>query len=111
MLTPSVRLPPPSLNSSSNQTLADVFTIAHNTVAALPPSPSNGTGQPLVLGDASAGDPASIGVPVLIANWTNLGGEYYAAAATAQVQYLFGQAVPKTNDGAISHTVSQLQLW
>ena len=111
VLTPSVRLPPPSLNSSSNQTLADVFTIAHNTVAALPPSPSNGTGQPLVLGDASAGDPASIGVPVLIANWTNLGGEYYAAAATAQVQYLFGQAVPKTNDGAISHTVSQLQLW
>ncbi|KAF8274465.1 Six-hairpin glycosidase-like protein [Lactarius quietus] len=112
VLTPSVRLPPPpSLDSSLNDTLSDVFTIAHNTVAALPPPPSNGTGQPLVLGDASAGDPCSIGVAVLIANWTNLGGEYYATAATAQVQYLFGPAVPKTHDGAISHVVSQLQLW
>jgi hypothetical protein len=112
VLTPSVRLPPPqSLNYSSNETLADVFTIAYNTVAALPPPPSDGTGQPLVLGDASAGDPASIGVAVLISNWTNLGGENYAAAATAQVQYLFGSAVLKTDDGAISHIVSQLQLW
>jgi hypothetical protein len=112
VITPSVRLPPPSsLDSSLNATLADVFTIARNAVAALPPPPSNGTGQPLVLGDASAGDPASIGVAVLIANWTNLGGEYYGAAATAQVQYLLGPAVPKTQDGAISHVVSQLQLW
>lgn len=112
VLTPSVRLPPPSsLDSSLNDTLSDVFTIARSAVSALPPPPSNGTGQPLVLGDASAGDPASIGVAVLIANWTNLGGEYYGAAATAQVQYLLGPAVPKTQDGAISHVVSQLQLW
>ncbi|KAI9463582.1 glycoside hydrolase family 105 protein [Lactarius psammicola] len=112
VLTPSVSLPPPPfLDSSLNDTLADVFSIARNAVAALPPPPSNGTGQPLVLGDGSAGDPASIGTAVLIANWTNLGGEYYAAAATAQVQYLFGPAVPKTHDGAISHHVSQVQLW
>ena len=112
VLTPSVPLPPPqSLNYSTNETLADVFTIAYNAVAALPPPPSDGTGQPLVLGDASAGDPASIGVAVLISNWTKLGGANYAAAATAQVQYLFGSAVPKTDDGAISHVVSQLQLW
>ena len=112
VLTPSVLLPPhSSLDSSSNDTLADVFAIARNAVAALPPPPSNGTGQPFVLVDASAGDPASIGIAVLLANWTNLGDEYYAAAATAQVQYLFGPAVPKTHDGAISHVVSQLQLW
>jgi hypothetical protein len=50
----------------------------------------------------------------LIANWTHFqsGGAYdYAGAATAQVQYLLGPQVPKTNDGAISHRVSQLQLW
>lgn len=112
VLTPSVSLPPhQSLDSSLNDTLADFFAIARNAVAALPPPPSNGTGQPLVLGDGSAGDPASIGTAVLIANWTNLGGEYYAAAAIAQVQYLFGPAVPKTQDGAISHRVSEVQLW
>ncbi|KAI9439008.1 glycoside hydrolase family 105 protein [Lactarius indigo] len=112
VLTPSVPLPPPtSLNSSSNDTLADVFTIARNAVATLPPPPTNGTGQPLVLRDGSAGDPASIGIAVLIANWTGLGGENYAGAATAQVEYLFGPGVPKTEDGAISHRVSEVQLW
>ncbi len=112
MLTASEPIPPPSsLDHSLNDTLADVFTIARNAVAALPPPPSNGTGQPLVLGDGSAGDPASIGTAVLIANWTDLGGEDYAVAATAQIEYLFGPAVPKTQDGAISHRVSEVQLW
>ncbi|KAH9040722.1 glycoside hydrolase family 105 protein [Lactarius pseudohatsudake] len=112
VLTPSIPLPPPPyLDSSLNDTLADVFTIARNAVAALPPPPSNGSGQPLILGNFSVGDPASIGTAVLIANWTNLGGEYYAAAATAQIQYLFGPAVPRTHDGAISHLASQVQLW
>ena len=64
-----------------------------------------------------------MGVAVLIANWTNfqgggggggnggLGQQDYAGAATAQIEYLFGPEVPKTKDGAISHRVSQLQLW
>jgi len=52
----------------------------------------------------------------LIANWTHFqSGQQenydYAGAATAQIQYLFGPEVPKTSDGAISHRVSQLQLW
>ncbi|KAH9059660.1 glycoside hydrolase family 105 protein [Lactarius vividus] len=112
VLTSSVPLPPPPfLNSSLSDTLADVFTIARNAVAALPPPPSNGTGQPLVLRDGSAGDPASIGIAVLISNWTGLVDEDYAAAATAQVEYLYGPAVPKTGDGAISHRVSEVQLW
>ncbi|KAI9451516.1 Six-hairpin glycosidase [Lactarius psammicola] len=103
--------PPSSLDYSLNDALADVFTIARNVVTTLPPPPSNGTGQPLVLEDGSAGDPASIGTAVLIANWTGLGSEDYAGAATAQVEYLFGPAVPKTPDGAISHRVSEVQLW
>ncbi|KAI0246244.1 Six-hairpin glycosidase-like protein [Lactifluus subvellereus] len=113
VLTPSVLLPPPSsLNSSDDASLADVLTIARNAVAALPPPPQNGTGQPLFLGDGSAGDPASVGMAVLLANWTGQpGDEDYAGAATAQVEYLLGPAVPKTSDGAISHRVSQLQLW
>ena len=99
------------MNASLNASLTDVYTIARNAVAALPSPPSNGTGQPLFLGDSSAGDPASIGVAVLIANWTGLGGENYAGAATAQLEYLFGPAVPKTSDGAISHRIEQVQLW
>ena len=96
--------------------LSDIYTIARTAVAALPPPPNNGSGQPLFIEDTSAGDPASVGVAVLIANWTHFQSgqqEYYdcADAATAQVQYLFGPGVPKTSDGAISHRVSQLQLW
>ena len=107
---PLLSSPNPSINSS----LADIYTIARTTVAALPPPPTNGSGQPLFIGDTSAGDPASVGVAVLIANWTHFqsGQAYdYAGAATAQVEYLFGPGVPKTSDGAISHRVSELQLW
>ncbi len=112
VLNPSAPLPPPSsISSSVNNSLADVFTIARNVVAALPPPPSNGSGQPIILGDSSVGDPTSVGTAVLIANWTNLGGEDYAGAARAHVEYLFGPTVPKTSDGAISHRVSEVQLW
>lgn len=114
-MTPSSPQSLPSPPSSSiNASLADIYTIARTTVAVLPPPPSNGSGQPLFIGDTSAGDPASVGVAVLIANWTNFQRDQdydYAGAATAQVQYLFGPEVPKTSDGAISHRVSQLQLW
>ena len=110
VLAPSFRLHQ-NVNASLNASLTDVYTIARNAVAALPSPPSNGTGQPLFLGDSSAGDPASIGVAVLIANRTGLGGEDYAGAATAQLEYLFGPEVPKTNDGAISHRIEQVQLW
>lgn len=61
-------------------------------------------------GDGAAGDPASIGVAVLLANWTGLQGADYAGAATAQMRYLMN-SVPKTSDGAISHRVSEVQLW
>ena len=49
---------------------------------------------------------------VLLANWTNqdAGQIDYAGAATDQLNFLF-QDVPKTVDGAISHRVSEVQLW
>ena len=49
---------------------------------------------------------------VLLANWTNQdGGQIdYAGAAKDQLDFLF-QQVPMTVDGAISHRVSQVQLW
>jgi hypothetical protein len=85
-----------------------VFAIARTVVAALPCSPC--TSQPFI-DDGSSGDPASVGVAVLLANWTGLPGEDYGGAATAQVNYLYSSAVPKTKEGAISHRVSQIELW
>ena len=60
--------------------------------------------------DGSAADPASIGVAVLLANWTKQGGQDYAGAATDQLDYLY-QKVPRSNEGAISHRTADVQLW
>ncbi|KAJ7452399.1 Six-hairpin glycosidase-like protein [Mycena galericulata] len=107
----STGLPPPtSIPSNTTSTIAPVFSIAHDVVSALK---NNSGPQPLITGDGAAGDPASIGVAVLLANWTGQGaadGLNYAAAAQNQLDYLFND-VPHTSDGAISHRVAQVQLW
>ena len=89
------------------------FSIAHDVVVNRTKANNGTTGpQPLIFGDGAAADPASIGVCVLIANWTgqDAGQVDYAGAATDQLNYLL-QDVPRTSDGAISHRVSQVQLW
>ena len=63
--------------------------------------------------DGSAADPCSLGVAILLANLTgqgNIDHLDYAGAARDQVDFLF-QIVPQTNEGAVSHRVSELQLW
>ncbi|KAG2148973.1 Six-hairpin glycosidase-like protein [Suillus clintonianus] len=103
--------PPQSIPSNLTSALSEVFTIAHNIVVTR--SLSNITGPQPLINDTSAGDPASIGVAVLLANWTGqwaLDGLDYAGAARDQLDYLF-QNVSKTSDGALSHRVDQLQLW
>jgi len=93
--------------------LGQVLSIAHNIVANRSVSNGNITGPQPLINDSSAGDPASIGVAVLLANWTGQGavdGLDYAGAARDQLAFLF-QNVSKTSDGAISHRVDQLQLW
>ncbi|KAG2088566.1 uncharacterized protein F5147DRAFT_726818 [Suillus discolor] len=107
----NVVLPPHSIPSNITSALGEVFTIAHNIVVAR--SLSNITGPQPLIADTSAGDPASIGVSVLLANWTGQGaldGLDYAGAAQDQLHYLF-QNVSKTKDGAFSRRVDQLQLW
>lgn len=76
-------------------------------------SNGNATGPQPLIQDTSAGDPASIGVAVLLANWTGQGasdGLDYCGAAQDQLEFLF-QNVSKTPDGAISHRMDQVQLW
>jgi rhamnogalacturonyl hydrolase YesR len=112
----STSLPPPaSVPSSlaSSEALTPFFAIAHDVVANRSKA-NNGTigPQPLISGDGAAADPVSIGVCVLLANWTkqDSGQLDYAGAATDQLNYIL-QDVPRTSDGAISHRVSEVQLW
>jgi rhamnogalacturonyl hydrolase YesR len=89
-----------------------VFSIAHNVVSALKLN-SSSPPTALVDGDGAAGDPASLGVAVLLANWTGQGagdGLDFGQAATSQLEYTLN-VVPRTSDGAISHRVAQVQLW
>jgi len=105
--TPGAKLPPSNANPPSS--LNDVFTIARNVVSEL--GPTGNTPKPFV-NDGSAGDPPSVGVAVILADWTNQqssDGQNYAQAIRNQFNYLY--TVPMTSDGAISHRVSGLQLW
>jgi len=104
-------IPPPSV-PPDNLTIALVpfFAIARDVVSKR----GNATGvEPLILNDGSAGDPASIGMSVLLANWTgqdNGNGTDFASAARDQLDFVLNVA-PRTPDGAISHRVAIIQLW
>ncbi|KAH7886788.1 Six-hairpin glycosidase-like protein [Phlebopus sp. FC_14] len=104
---------PQQIPSNLTSALHDVLSIAHTIVANRSISNGNITGPQPLIQDSSAGDPPSIGVAVLLANWTGEGGVDgldYAGAARDQLDFLF-QDVPKTSDGAFSHRMDQVQLW
>ncbi|KAL5512387.1 hypothetical protein ACEPAG_3379 [Sanghuangporus baumii] len=107
-------VPPSSSLPSSLSPVIDSITQVIQNRSTLIRSQSNLTSpQPLWPGDGSAADPASNGVAALIANWTGqegVSGVDYAGAAREQMDYLW-QRVPRTEDGALSHRVSQVQLW
>ncbi|KAG6908570.1 hypothetical protein DXG01_004128 [Tephrocybe rancida] len=111
VLSVSSSLPPPSsISDSLSSPLQPFFQIAHDIVDGRAKSNGNITGPQPLIKDGSAADPSSIGFAVLLANWTGQGGEDYASAAKDQLDYLEFN-VPRTSDGAISHRVSQVQLW
>ncbi|TFK52313.1 hypothetical protein OE88DRAFT_1657509 [Heliocybe sulcata] len=97
--------------------LDPVLDIAHTIVANRSVSNGGITGPQALMANDALGDPASIGVAVLLANWTlgkNGGdGQYsgvdYEQAAKDQLDFLF--LGPRTDDGAISHRTEQVQLW
>ncbi|RSH86461.1 uncharacterized protein EHS24_004717 [Apiotrichum porosum] len=106
--------------SSDGEQTASATTTANATATSTPwvnvPAMNNTqlpVGWPLLKDDA-AGDPASLGVAVLLANATTgdatYNGETYGAAAEAQLNFLLYD-VPRTAQGAISHRVNEAQLW
>ncbi|KAG6810557.1 hypothetical protein H0H92_011342 [Tricholoma furcatifolium] len=111
VLSVSQSLPPPqTIPDSLSSAMQLFFQIAHDVVANRSASNGNITGPQPLIQDGSAADPASIGFAVLLANWTGQGGEDYAGAALDQLNFLEFD-VPRTSDGAISHRVSEVQLW
>ncbi|GLB43044.1 putative glycosyl hydrolase family 88 [Lyophyllum shimeji] len=114
VLTPHTPLPPPpSIPDPLSAPLAPFFSITRSVVANRTQSNANATGAQPLIQDGSAADPASIGFAVLLANWTGQAqrdGLDYAGAARDQLDFLLNK-VPRTGDGAISHRVSQVQLW
>jgi len=93
-----------SSSPPSTTTLAPVLDIALNAV-----NNRSSTGQ-LWGSDGSSGDPASLGVPVLLANWTSAMGANWASAAQQQLNLLLYDT-PRTTDGAISHRTDTVELW
>ncbi|KAH8814593.1 Six-hairpin glycosidase-like protein [Flagelloscypha sp. PMI_526] len=94
--------------------LTPIFTHTQTIVSSLTQS-YNGTiptniAQPLVMNDGAAADPASLGIAVLLFNYTGWGGTNWANAAQNQLNYLLYDT-PRTGEGAISHRSEEVQLW
>ncbi|KIO30561.1 hypothetical protein M407DRAFT_20449 [Tulasnella calospora MUT 4182] len=86
----------------SAQALNPVLDIARRVV-------NTRSGKQLVQ-DGSAADPASIGVGVLLGNWTRAPGANWDTAAEDQLDALLN-GTPRSVDGAISHRTEIVQLW
>ncbi|KAG8770647.1 hypothetical protein FRC16_006262, partial [Serendipita sp. 398] len=63
-----------------------------------------------IVEDGAAGDPMSIGIAVLLANQTFPNDPRYKAAWDSQLAFI-EYDIPRTGEGAISHRVSEVQLW
>lgn len=97
--------PPGRLKGTAFPT--DVVNIANRTVSQRPSGSLS-----LIANQGSAADPASLGVSVLLANWTRkqISNHDYSEAATDELTYLL-EIAPQSDEGAISHRANEVQLW
>ncbi|KAF8301447.1 hypothetical protein DL93DRAFT_2127462 [Clavulina sp. PMI_390] len=94
---------PPTLTSDSDVT--KLFASVDAVLAAKP------AGIKPFFSDKAVGDPASVGIPFLIRNWTlTTGSTKYATAASQQLDYLLND-VDRTDNGAISQRTNVVQVW
>ena len=85
--------------------LPAVYSIINRVVSAIP------AGQMQLVADGSTSDPASLGIGTVMAgSMRNDDAARYKTAVTNQLDALLQQS-PRTNEGAISHRTSQVQLW
>ncbi|KAG8847047.1 hypothetical protein FRB96_001697 [Tulasnella sp. 330] len=104
VFSPSYLSPTPPYSVAS---LEPIIAIATNAV-------TNRSSSQLWGQDGSSGDPASLGVPVLLGNWTNAPNVDWVGAAQAQLDLLL-TGTPRVTSGlaggAISHRVDSVELW
>lgn len=98
---------PPPAHLNSSWTPNDVFDIVETTLRRKPSS-----SKALFANQGSSADPASLGVAVLLANWTreDKSNTAFSRAASDQLHYLL-EDTPRTRAGAISHRANEVQLW
>ncbi|KAG8996812.1 hypothetical protein FRB94_001350 [Tulasnella sp. JGI-2019a] len=104
-------VPPPRSVTNNNNTdnITSILEIANYVIAIRP------EGIDTLIDDSSVGDPASVGVALLMANWTKASRpdealNDYNTPLIDELNYLLYDA-PRTDDGAISHRSEQVQLW
>ncbi|KAI3609237.1 glycoside hydrolase family 105 protein [Moniliophthora roreri] len=119
-----VSIPFPRYQSPTSGSLSEVMSIVRTVVAnrtmsnfgvnvtSMSYDAGEITGPQPLMYDLAAADPTSIGPGVLLAGHLNLdgNGSVYMQAAKDQLDFLYTR-VPRTYDGAISHRLSELQLW
>lgn len=100
---------PPPRGATGQNNISTVLELANYALAIRP------KGTLTLFVDGAVGDPASLGVAVLLANWTKASrpdeaGNNYNTPLRQQINYLINDA-PRTDDGAISHRSERVQLW
>ncbi|KAG8899305.1 hypothetical protein FRC01_010592 [Tulasnella sp. 417] len=101
-------VPPPRDGTGPNN-LTTVLQLANYALAIRP------EGIVTLFADGAVGDPPSLGVAVLLANWTKashpgMARNNYDTPLRQQMDYVINEA-PRTDDGAISHRSERVQLW
>ncbi|QRV81016.1 cell wall glycoside hydrolase YteR [Ceratobasidium sp. AG-Ba] len=101
-------VPPPS-RLEKGQDMSKVLAITDRVLQTRPP------GILSFMQDNAAGDPPSLGVSMLLANFTvrspsATNSNAYDAAIIDQLNYILTRA-PRAPNGAISHRVDQVQVW
>ncbi|ODN79264.1 hypothetical protein L202_03278 [Cryptococcus amylolentus CBS 6039] len=100
----------------SDDDISELIDIAKTTMQQRPATNTSAAarGGSTLLSDDAAGDPASLGITILLANASTsdaqVNGVGYGEAAEAELNYLLYD-VPRTSSGAISHRADQAQLW
>lgn len=100
----------PAFAPSSSLTSSSIDSVLYFAQKAL--KQRNGTTT--IIKDGAAGDPASLGVAVILGNLTNadtgITNLTYAQAAEQELEFLLTK-VPRASNGAISHRNNEVSLW
>ena len=107
-------VPPPSTvpSDGSLDTVFDIIATVVSNRSQTISAQNLSAPQPFFPDDGAAADPASNGVAALIANFTGQSNSSidFGSACQSQLDFLLTK-VPRAENGALSHRVSQVQLW